>query len=256
MRGTIYKQWFVNRDIYVYLPPSYESSSAAAYPVVYIQDGDYLIMGAAEQLEERFDCGVLQELILVGIEPIDRNDEYTPWYTDPISDRFPTPCQGQGETYLRFVVEQLKPYIDGACRTKREPEATGIAGASYGGLITLYAAYLFPEVFGRFGLLSASFWYEGMIKYVRSQPLPSNDKRLFMYVGSEEGAGKTTIQMHMVPYTREAHQQFLAGGFPGKSMKFVEEPGGVHTHEFFIKYFPDAMEWLYPGTDETRNPRE
>jgi len=249
LKGTIHKQWFVDRDIYVYLPPSY-GTSGASYPVVYIQDGDYLITGAVEQFERRFAEGRLQEAILVAIEPVDRNVEYTPWFAPWLApERYPGTdgFGGQGKAYLAFIVEQLKPYIDGKYDTDARAEATGMAGGSFGGLISLYGAYLYPDVFGRFALLSASFWYERMMDYMRNQPLSSDNRRLFMYVGSDEGNGKTTIQIHMVPYTREAHRLLLDSGFTEETVKFVEEQGGIHREEYFIRFFPDALEWLFPA---------
>jgi len=59
-----------------------------------------------------------------------------------------------GDAYLRFIVEELKPRIDATFRTKPGREHTAIAGSSMGGLISLYAAAEYPDVFGRVGAVS------------------------------------------------------------------------------------------------------
>ncbi|WP_259462719.1 alpha/beta hydrolase-fold protein [Caldibacillus debilis] len=74
--------------------------------------------------------------------------EYTPWRAKALSDPYPD-FGGQGSHYLSFLVEKLKPYIDRKYKTDGRREQTGIIGASLGGLISIYAAYLYPDVFGK-----------------------------------------------------------------------------------------------------------
>lgn len=100
------------------------------------------------RLEHMFARGTLGELILVGIEPKNRLDEYTPWHAKALSDPYPD-FGGQDSHYLSFLVEKLKPYIDRKYKTDGRREQTGIIGASLGGLISIYAAYLYPDVFGK-----------------------------------------------------------------------------------------------------------
>jgi enterochelin esterase-like enzyme len=56
--------------------------------------------------------------------------------------------------YLRFLVEELKPWVDDHYRTLPDPAHTFIMGSSMGGLISLYALCRYPNVFGGAGCIS------------------------------------------------------------------------------------------------------
>ena len=77
-----------------------------------------------------------------------RLDEYSPW-------RNPQYGGGQGEQYVDFLTQTLKPYIDGNYRTRPDRANTGVAGSSMGGLIATYAAARYPAVFGQSGRVFA-----------------------------------------------------------------------------------------------------
>jgi pimeloyl-ACP methyl ester carboxylesterase len=62
---------------------------------------------------------------------------------DPLSDG-----------YLRFIVQELKPFIDRHYNTRPKRESTAIMGSSMGGLISLYALTEYPHVFGAAGAVS------------------------------------------------------------------------------------------------------
>src|SRR5215212_12069243 len=106
------------RDILVYLPPAYDFSQQR-YPVIYMHDGQNLFDEATsyngewqvdETMEALSQAGY--PAIVVGIPNLGarRIEEYNP---------FPDPQHGvgQGQAYLAFVVETLKPLIDQEFRT-------------------------------------------------------------------------------------------------------------------------------------------
>ena len=243
MREIFRQERIGDRTVHIYLPPSY-SESRDSFPVVYVQDGRELVDDCLNLLEYKFRVKELPELIFVGIEPIKRNDEYTPWPATSLREGYPD-FGGKGGEYVSYLADTLKPYIDRTYRTRDEPVHTGIAGASFGGLISIYAACLRPEVFGRIGALSASMWYEGMLSFLRESELPSMDQKLYMSVGSLEGIFKENIQREMVPNNRQAHRMLQEKGVPQERLKFVEEEGGTHDALFFAKHFVEAMTWLF-----------
>lgn len=242
MRETFITEIVGDREIMIYLPPTYKDGGS--FPVVYIQDGSYLVQKCMNLLEHLFITKELPELIFVCIVPRNRNDEYTPWPAKALLSSYPD-FGGKGTEYLSFVAHTLKPHIDLVYRTKIEAGHTGIIGGSFGGMISLYAAYLFPEVFGRIGSLSASLWFEGLLDFIRDNQVPSDKQRMYMYVGSVEGMYKQNIQANMVPNTYQAYEFLIANGFPEQQIKFVVEEGGTHDELFFIKHFPEAMKWLF-----------
>lgn len=146
------------RDVIVWLPEGYDSAKKKdkQYPVLYMHDGQNIMDPKTAYVGKdwRVDETVLKlirqkkikEIIVVGIyNTPDRLDEYS-W-------------SEKGQNYLRFLIEELKPFIDQNYRTLRDAENTAIIGSSMGGLISFYAAWHYPEVFGMAGCMSSSFYY-------------------------------------------------------------------------------------------------
>ncbi|TYP69173.1 alpha/beta hydrolase [Paenibacillus methanolicus] len=246
MRGQLSTCQFENRTIQIYTPPSYLDDESARFPAVIVQDGRYLFEGSIEALEADFARGVTQEVVFVGIEPIRRDVEYTPWEAEPLQEG---ECLGgEGDKYLSFVTEQVMPYVRERYRVTEDPSQIGIAGGSFGGLISFYAAFRKPDHFGRFILMSASLWYPNMLTFVENNAFAKNDIRLYMYVGEREGVGRANLLGDMVPHTRKVYEM-LKPKMPGGSGQVLLEmdPEGVHTHSYFNRYFPHGMRFVYPG---------
>ncbi len=51
------------------------------------------------------------------------------------------------DNYLKFIVEELKPFVDSVYRTKPGRQETFIMGSSMGGLISMYAVCEYPQIF-------------------------------------------------------------------------------------------------------------
>jgi predicted alpha/beta superfamily hydrolase len=71
-----------------------------------------------------------------------------------------------GDNYLKFLIEELKPVIDENYSVLTNREHTFIAGSSMGGLMSMYAISEYPDVFGGAACLS-THWVGGM-------PMPNN----------------------------------------------------------------------------------
>ena len=71
--------------------------------------------------------------------------------------------------YLKFIVEELKPYIDKNFSTKTNSDNTFIAGSSMGGLISMYAICEYPNVFG--GAICMSTHWPGIFE-MENNPIP------------------------------------------------------------------------------------
>jgi predicted alpha/beta superfamily hydrolase len=145
------------RDVFVWLPPSYSLQSAKKYPVLYMHDGQNLIdpatsfMGVDWQVDETvtglIKTGELKEIIIVGIYSTEnRLEEYSDSET--------------GRNYIKFLIEELKPFIDSSYRTVRDSKNSAVMGSSMGGLISFIIAWRYPEVFSMAGCLSSSFYYD------------------------------------------------------------------------------------------------
>lgn len=201
-------------------------------------------MDCLNYLEHLFKDGRLGELILVGIATEKRNDEYTPWPAKSLLEGRP-PFGGRGREYVDEVADRIKPYIDGRYRTLPEPEHTGIVGASFGGLISMFAGYWRPDTFGRIGMLSASLWYEGVMEFIRGHEKLPPGLRVYMSVGQYEGAYKQGIQQFMTPSNLEAYRIWTGEEGADSRVRLHMDPDGTHDPIFMSRRFPDAVSWLF-----------
>ena len=151
------------RAVDVWLPPGYPRPGVR-YAVVYMHDGQNLFHpasaygGVAWEVDSTLAAlgSAVRPCIVVGIWNTDqRFAEYTParpYAAMPAAARArlaqERPGQPQSDAYLKFLVKELKPYIDKHFRTARHRTDTFVAGSSMGGLISLYAALEYSNIFG------------------------------------------------------------------------------------------------------------
>src|SRR5690606_38204311 len=94
--------------------------------------------------------------------------------------------------YLEDIVQELKPFIDAQYRTHTDAASTAIAGSSIGGLISIYAGLLYPDVFGTIGSFSPSIWMDEEALYLKSldkllkHGTDYKNQTLYFYVGGKE----------------------------------------------------------------------
>src|SRR5439155_6981065 len=164
------------RDILVYLPPGYRRFTGKRYPVLYLHDGQNVFdaatsfggveWGVDETAQRLIREKLIEPLIIVAIANTGENriHEYA-----PTPARIPPPkrkrSKGLLRKYGRFLVEELKPFIDKIYRTRPEPEFTGMAGSSLGGLATMALGPWFPTVFTRLAVMSPSIWLDEWVIY-------------------------------------------------------------------------------------------
>ena len=248
------------RHIDVYLPASY-SASRERYPVVYMQDGqnlsdpDTAFAGTWEldaTLERLAERGV--EAIVVGVHNTgDRLVEYSP---------FPDRRHGGGDAdaYLAFIAQTLKPRIDGTFRTRPERDATAIFGSSMGGLVSLYAYFRYPYVFGRAGVMSPSIWFgQGAVADVITEARTPRG-RVYLDVGTQEGAGTLRDARRIgrllvrKGFARDRRARRPRATQPGPDrrtrhegkprLRYVEHAGGRHRESDWAVRLEGALEFL------------
>ncbi len=180
-----------NRDIKVYLPASYHTSSET-YPVLYMHDGQNIFTPGGpfgcwfveNSYNDLVENNLINEVIIVGIDNTsDRMGEYT-----PTAD--PTYNGGNGDSYIAFLTNELIPYIDSNYRTKANKENRAIMGSSLGGLISFYAAWNNPNIFGMAGCMSSSFWWndQHLLKSVINYSGEKKAIKFYLDSGNAEGS--------------------------------------------------------------------
>ncbi|MDC0764668.1 alpha/beta hydrolase-fold protein [Brevibacillus sp. AG] len=240
---------FQNRKLTIYLPEGYYQSEER-YAVVYLQDDGDLIdpkdSDVLRKSRELTATNQLTGLLFVGIESFDRNDEYTPFVSpnifEPGSGK---QFGGNASVYADFLANRLKPYIDSKYRTLQEREYTGIMGFSFGGLISVYTGLRYPDVFGRVGSFSGSFWFPGIVDWIEQLTIRDTGQRLYMNLGHAEGSGRTNGQQWMVPNSKRVHQYLLQNGFHEDSIRQVIYESNFHSFDLGVQYVPEALQWLF-----------
>ena len=166
---TIYDEFkseFVeSRAVRVWTPDDYDPSMK--YDVIYMHDGQNLFdasltwnnkeWGVDEVLSQMMKNGEIRPCIVVGIDNTSlRYDEYYPSAICPDVPEgvLPEDFKALGDEYLKFLTEELKPWVDNNYSTWGDPAHTFIMGSSCGGLISSYAFCEYPEVFGGAACLS------------------------------------------------------------------------------------------------------
>jgi predicted alpha/beta superfamily hydrolase len=224
------------RRIWIYLPEGYETSQKQ-YPVLYMHDGQNLFdeftagfdeWGVDECLDSLIGAGK-PACIVVGIDNgPKRLNEYNPF-------AFREFGEGEGDRYLAFISQTLKPFIDKKYRTLSSKENTIIAGSSMGGLISYYAMIKQPEVFGKAGIFSPAFWTAPAIVSLTDSLASKVNGKFFFYMGGKEGEASinnmTTIQD-------------LLGEKSTAMIYSVIDDEGMHNEKAWHKWFVEFYKWM------------
>ncbi|MBK9737663.1 MAG: alpha/beta hydrolase [Saprospiraceae bacterium] len=229
-----------NRKIWLYLPKDY-ATSEKKYPVLYMQDGQNIFdkktsfsgeWRVDESLDSMFVAGDYG-CIIVGIENggASRLNEYSPWYNTQYGG-------GEGDEYISFIVETLKPYIDENYRTLKESDNTGIMGSSMGGLVSMYAGIAYPNVFGKVGAFSSSYWFSNQSYEQISDTGVDDASYFYMIAGALEG-GKQVEDMNKMS------SLIKTNGGDDKHVQVVAHSDGKHNEWYWAREFPKAYKWMF-----------
>jgi enterochelin esterase-like enzyme len=143
------------------------------------------------------------------------------------------------DDYLRFIVYELKPFIDSSYSTRSGKKFTMIAGSSMGGLISMYAICEYPNIFGAAACLS-THWPgifsmdnnpvpAAFFNYLKtSLPSPRDHKLYFDY-------GDATLDALYPPLQQEADKILKSKGFNEKNWITRFFPGDNHSEAAWRK---------------------
>ncbi|MGN6756415.1 MAG: alpha/beta hydrolase [Thermomicrobiales bacterium] len=231
------------RQILVHLPAGYAAGDQR-YPVIYMQDGQNLFDPATSYAGDWHAGAALAVLeragfpaILVGIPNMGKRRlaEYSPFREARLGG-------GAGDAYLNFVISTVKPLIDRDFRTLPAREDTAIAGSSMGGLISLYAFFARPDIFGLAGVMSPSLWFArgAIFRYLRRQPFVPG--RLWLDTGDQEGG-------NMLANARRLRDLLTAKGYhPGINLHYLEAAGAGHNEAAWAARLPAVLRFLLAGS--------
>lgn len=228
------------RRIAVMLPWNYHQTTRH-YPVLYLQDGQNLFeddapfgtWGVDKRLAALAQKGK-GDFIVVAIDHggKERIKEFSPYHS-------PRWGEGLGRDYARFLAETLKPHIDKHFRTLPDRQHTGIGGSSMGGLISIYAGLMFPEVYSKFMIFSPSLWASPKI-YTEPMYFAAFDSptKIYLYGGSQEGSG-------MLPNLKKFKEAAERASRGRTQVRLETDPEGKHNEARWGREFPKAATWLF-----------
>ncbi len=259
------------RPVVIWLPASYDSTKQ--YAVIYMQDGQMLFDSTItwtqqewkvdETMSSLISENKIREAIVVGIYNAGQNrwaeyvpqailDSIPPSSKDPLIRKWLN-NKPQGDLYLRFITEELKPYIDKNYATLTDQANTFIMGSSMGGIISLYALCMYPDIFGGAGCLSTHWPLDipGManeditydvagefIQYLR-QHLPSSSNHRIYF-----DHGTATLDSLYKPYQNKVDSIMTERGYTSENWVTREFPGEDHTERAWARRLHIPLKFL------------
>jgi predicted peptidase len=158
------------------------------------------------------------------------------------------------DNYLKFIVKELKPYIDNKFSVYKNAENTYIAGSSMGGLISMYAIFEYPNVFSRAACISTHWLGVGVNKdgvYDKRVPLsifdymkdnvpnPKNHRFWFDY-----GDAVGDLDSYYVEYAVNVDSIFNNSGYGSKNFRNILFNGEKHSGKSWNKRLDQVFEFL------------
>ena len=257
------------RNVDVWMPAGY--SAKKKYAVLYMHDGAMLFDGSKSWNKQEWGVdetvgkliadGKIKDVIVVGIwnNGEFRHSEYYPQKT--LAD-LPTETRDfivknslkdkpQADNYLKFLVEELKPYIDKNFSTKKDVKNTFIAGSSMGGLISIYAICEYPNVFG--GAAGISTHLPMIIDpktpqvetvpasfrtYLEKNLPKANTRKIYFDYGDQ------TLDAYYPPLQKKVDEIMTTKGWTEKSWTTKFFAGDEHSEKSWAKRLNIPLEFL------------
>lgn len=252
------------RNVDVWLPEGY--SPKKKYAVLYMHDGNSLFdssimwnhqeWGVDETVSKLLSEYKIKDVIVVGVwnSGASRHADYFPqkpyealneiqkeFVTKQLQEKGRTkgPFKPISDNYLKFLVQELKPFVDSTFSTKKDSKNTFIGGSSMGGLIAMYAICEYPNIFG--GAICMSTHWPGifsmnenpvptaLINYLKNNlPNPNSHKIYFDH-------GDQSLDALYPPLQKQADAIMVAKGYTSKNWITAFFPGENHSEAGWAK---------------------
>jgi predicted alpha/beta superfamily hydrolase len=224
------------KKIWIYLPLNYYDENVK-FPVIYMPDAQNLFDAKTSyagewNIDETLDS-IKAKVIIVGIEHggEKRLEELTPFKNEKYGG-------GNADNYLEFITKTLKPYIDKNYKTKSDSKNTCVFGSSLGGLTSFYAVLKYPEIFGKAGVFSPSFWINPEIYDLMKYSKKLKSKIYFLCGDSESKDMAKDLNKMETLLDRNRCYCFQ----PNKKTIIKD---GKHNEKLWREGFKNAYLWLF-----------
>jgi enterochelin esterase-like enzyme len=254
-------KYITPRPVDVWLPDNYTSEKK--YSVLYMHDGQMLFDGTATWNKQEWQVdewasklmteGKTLDFIVVGIH----NILELRWF-----DLFPQKAEQDinedildslrrmksssekmmtlnGDNYLKFMIEELKPIIDSEFSVYDDKEHTYVMGSSMGGLMSMYAISEYPEVFSGAACMS-THWPgvtpvedyslpEAIFKYMEWHLPDSDTHKIYFDYGTE------TLDAYYPQYASTVSDILTEKGYTDSNFKNLKFEGTDHSENSWNK---------------------
>jgi len=241
----------MSKKIWIYLPKEY-TTSVNHYPVLYMHDGQHLFDEATSQgrtgpiewkVDKVIDAAV-QDAIVIAIAHAETVEQR---FEEYLLFPFEATRQPKGDKYLYDIVHTLKPYVDQHYRTLKTKAFTAMAGSSLGGLLSLEAGLMYPEVFGFLGVFSPSIWTaEEQVHHLFEQAIQGDvasigSQGYFYYAGGKEKRkgeeGDVALMLTNMLELAHKHEHKTSA-----TIYIDVDDNGKHGAQYWQKVFPRFFE--------------
>jgi len=234
------------RTVRIYTPDGYDARGDHRYPVLYMHDGQNVFSHprsamidtwcANTTLEHLVAHGAVEPWLVVAVDSgPGRMSDYSPWAHRG--------RPGHAERYARFLVDELKPYVDATYLTRTASRWTGVMGSSLGGLVSLYLGHTRPGTFGRVGALSPTVMWADDALYRDWTAHTRHWTRIYLDAGLGESI-HVEQPLHYGEGARAFHAHLKSLGYHDHELFCVLEPGGQHHEQDWQRRLPLALRWL------------
>ena len=268
------------RDVFIWLPEGFAEDRQ--YAVLYMHDGQMLFdatttwngkdWGVDEVASQLMSEGDVRDFIVVGI-PNGGKDRHIEYFPQKPFEAMDSERQAafyemgshdagklysgkiRSDRYLRFLVEELKPYIDENFPVLSDRDNTFIMGSSMGGLISIYAISEYPDVFGGAACLSTHWpgifslennpFPQLMRDYLLENLPPPDSHRIWFDHGTKElDAMYPDLQVQVDEVMRER-------GYDASNWQTFVDEGAIHSEDAWHARLDQPLTFLLAPREKT-----
>jgi predicted alpha/beta superfamily hydrolase len=235
------------RDLIVYTPPGYAEQPSRRFPVLYLHDGQNLFDGATsfipgqdwhvgQTADHGIHTGSVEPLIIVGMYNTKaRIREYTPTHVPKLGG-------GRADRYAKFLIEEVKPFVDREYRTLSGSQHTGIGGSSLGGLVSLYLGLKHSLILGKIAALSPSVWWNQLVIHRFAETATIEPRpHIWLDIGTREGP-------RIVQDVERFRDVLLEKGWQlERDLHYERIEGAEHNEAAWAQRVAPFLQFLYPA---------
>lgn len=266
--------YIIPRTVDIWLPANYSKNKK--YSVLYMHDGQMLFDASTtwnkqewmvdEVVSKLNSENKIEDIIVVAIwnipyqrhmdlypkKPIEKltKDKQEIIFTEAVKLSYKYKLEAiNSDNYLKFIVKEVKPFIDKNYSVYKDAKHTGIMGSSMGGLISMYAICEYPKIFGKASCLS-THWIgfnefennpipESFFAYMKEKLPNSKNHKIYFDYGTE------TLDASYLKYEYRVDEILKSKGYTTENYKNLKFEGENHSEASWQKRINIPLEFMF-----------